>query len=110
KDKYFKTIEEYAKKIFEQEVKIEDILDYCEDGRIEFEIIKNTQITQKETDILLDTCKETCKKLKDKITNKENFISDLLKNNDDKIYKPFMYKGIIYNLLYDKDVISELGN
>ncbi|CAG8848034.1 10092_t:CDS:1, partial [Gigaspora margarita] len=89
--------------------KIKDILDYCKEERIEFEIIKNNQITQNETNILLNTCEETSKKLKNEITDKKNFINDLLNNNNTKIYKLFMFKELIYNMLYDKDIVSKLG-
>ncbi|CAG8497818.1 14704_t:CDS:2, partial [Dentiscutata heterogama] len=75
---------------------------------IEFEILKNTEITQNETDILMETCEKSCEKLKANIENKEKFITDLLKTRD--TYKPFMYKGFLYNMLRNKEVISELGN
>ncbi|CAG8659250.1 2002_t:CDS:2, partial [Dentiscutata heterogama] len=77
-------------------------------GRIEFEILKNTEITQNETDILMETCEKSCEKLKANIEDKEKFITDLLKTRD--TYKPFMYKGFLYNMFRNKEVISELGN
>ncbi|CAG8834109.1 34974_t:CDS:2, partial [Gigaspora margarita] len=132
KDKYFKTIEEYAKKveekiqkksiklnfkdfvkIFEQEVKIKDILDYCEGGRIEFEIIKNTQITQKETDILLDTCEKTSKTYLDKLQkcylHHDECMMSILQNINSKINcEMFTNKGLYHKLFNDKNFIEEV--
>ncbi|CAG8534014.1 17365_t:CDS:1, partial [Dentiscutata heterogama] len=43
-------------------------------GRIEFEILKNTEITQNETDILMKTYEKLCEKLKANIEYKKNLL------------------------------------